>query len=225
MSEDFVAELYNGKSIALVGSSNMIVGSGLGKHIDSHDTVIRMNKSIPLNADLADDIGTRIDVLYHGLDRITQPEQYNIIDIDRYIEAGVKGIVASCTVSKFTKPYIDHFHELNQDKLPFRTIDRFIRKLGKEIKCKPNTGVICLKDLLEYDVKEVFLTGISFYKNNDGGSFYYDGYAKVHRSFNQINYQHNLQAHKEYMANLYKQDDRVKIDDVLEEIFKEEGLI
>ena len=50
MSEDFVAELYNGKSIALVGSSNMIVGSGLGKYIDSHDTVIRMNKSIPLNA-------------------------------------------------------------------------------------------------------------------------------------------------------------------------------
>jgi hypothetical protein len=220
MSEDFVSEFYNGKSVALVGSSQTLVGRGLGEYIDSFDTVIRMNKCIPLNAELSDDIGTRVDLLYHGLDRITQPELHNVIDIDGFIDAGVKGIVASCTVSKYTQPYLDFFHDLNQDKIPFKTIDRFIRLLGRELKHKPNTGLITLKHILEYDVKEVFLTGICFYK-----TFYYEGYAKVHRTYGQIDYQHNLQAHKEFTAELCKKDSRIKIDDILEEIFKEEGLL
>jgi hypothetical protein len=216
----FVDDLYNGKTIVLVGSSHTLTGRGLGSYIDSFDTVIRMNKSVPVHIDLADDIGTRVDVLYHGLDRVTDPTQKNFVKIEEWIESGVKGIVASCMTNQYTKPYIEHFNELNDGRLPFRTIHDLIRSTGKEIKTKPNTGLICLKDVLQYDIKEIFLTGICFYK-----TFYYDGYAEVHRSYNQINFHHKLQNHKEYMAKLYKEDKRIKIDDVLETIFKEEGLI
>jgi hypothetical protein len=51
----------SGKSVVLVGNSSNLLNSGLGKKIDAHDVVVRMNHGFP-RAGLYDHVGTRTDV-------------------------------------------------------------------------------------------------------------------------------------------------------------------
>ena len=218
MTDKQFAKMVNGKSIALVGPSNSIVDSKNGAHIDNHDLVIRMNNCLPLPNGLSEDIGIRTDILYHGLYGIYHPDY--LLDIDMCVKAGVQCMVATCTIDKYTKDSVDYYHEQNKNRIPLRTIDSYIRPLSKQIQTKPNTGLISLFDLIRFDIKEIFVTGIDFYK-----SYYHDGYNIKTRTDGSLNKHHNLMSHKKHLADLVNSDHRIKIDKVLQDIFKEEGLI
>ena len=45
---------------ALIGSSGVLTGSNLGRAIDGHDTVLRLNQA-PATEDFAEDVGSRVD--------------------------------------------------------------------------------------------------------------------------------------------------------------------
>jgi hypothetical protein len=53
-----------GKSVAVVGKAESILGSGEGDKIDSFDVVVRVNCVLPLDKAWAEDIGTRTDLLF-----------------------------------------------------------------------------------------------------------------------------------------------------------------
>jgi len=78
---------------ALVGSSDKMVGQGVGADIDGHDTVIRVNR-IPV-PEFAQDFGLRTDVLFTGA----------VADsVEQYSQAGIKfkflgGAMGSCAYS------------------------------------------------------------------------------------------------------------------------------
>ena len=144
---DFLDNLYTNKNVAIVGPAATIVGNSLGEYIDSFDTIVRMNKSIPLNEELACDIGSRTDVLYHSLDKIAQPISHNYIKLDEYVEANLKGFVASCRINHIRRDNFRTFYDLNytyipdklcyEDKIPIRTISALVRKLYGEADTRP----------------------------------------------------------------------------------------
>lgn len=222
MYDKHFAELVEGKRIAIVGPSASIVGTKQGSDIDAYDVIVRVNKSIPLNTSLSEDIGSRTDVLYNGLDQITKPTEVtgNFLDMDACFNEGVKCFVTTCLINKHTQKNIDYFHEKNQDRVPYRNITHHIAILGRKLKASPNSGLIAITDMLEFDIKELYITGMDFYR-----TFYHDGYTTKHRKINALDYYHNLGAHMEYVANIYNNDERVKVDKVLQNIFKEEGLV
>lgn len=55
---------FTGKSVAIVGRANSIIGSGDGARIDACDVVIRVNIPLPLDKAQAKDIGTKTSLIY-----------------------------------------------------------------------------------------------------------------------------------------------------------------
>jgi hypothetical protein len=215
-----VKELLDGKDVVIVGPSKTLIGTGSGEYIDSFDTVIRMNKSVPLNKELTGDIGSRTDILYHCLDEPTKSK----VNVDNYLEEDIKSVVCSYPPLPFTKPNINKFNVMNKGRLPFRTTDlKVYNELEKKIKTRPNTGLLTLVDVLAHDVKSVYLTGFCFYRN-----FYYGGYSTIkEKDYSKVaeSPAHDQDKQMAYWAELYKQDSRIHVDDVLEDLFEQEGLL
>ena len=84
--------LIHGKSVALVGPAAYMVGSGYGDEIDSHDTVVRLNRGIECVSDLSNDVGSITDILYSCL--IEKPANAGKIDPEYLYESGVQYVVA-----------------------------------------------------------------------------------------------------------------------------------
>lgn len=204
----------------MVGPSKTLVGLNCGSFINSQDTIVRLNKSVPLNMALGCDIGDRTDILYHCLDTPAKSK----VNVDNYIEEGIKEVVCSYPSLPYTRHNISYFKKMNKDRLPFRTTDlKTFNELEKEIGTRPNTGLLALVDILKYDIKFINIMGFDFYRH-----FYYEGYSPIKEE----NYAtvaespaHDQQKQMEYWAKLYLSDKRIIIDHVLEDIFKEEGLL
>lgn len=213
-------ELLEGKRVCIVGPSKTLIGRGIGNFIDGHDTVVRMNKSIPLNKELAVDIGSRTDLLYHCLDEPNKSK----VNVTAYLEEGIKGVIGSYPPLSYTVQNIKYFKTMNKGRLQFRTTKlEVFKQLEKDLDTRPNTGLMALTDVLQYDIKELYLTGFCFYRN-----FYYDGYTDLQESqYSKVaeSPTHDQNKQMKYWAKLYKEDNRIIIDKVLEELFKEEGLI
>ena len=222
---DFLDNLYTNKKVAIVGPAATIVGSGLGEYIDSFDTIVRLNKSVPLNKSLSGDIGSSTDVLYHSLDKLAKTVSHNYLNIDEYVKAGLKGFVASCRVNWITRDNLKVFYDLNtsqsdkgiyEDRIPTRTISPLIRKL-EESGTIPNTGMVAIKHLLTYKTKKLFVCGFDFYD-----TYYYEGYATGrYRRKNSINMYHDIEQHRNIIANWYQNNDHFEIDEVMENTFKQ----
>src|SRR5215510_102879 len=60
------SRLVSGKTIAVVGPARTLIGKRHGRHVDSHDLVVRFNDAgdLPSRPDLVPDIGSRTDILY-----------------------------------------------------------------------------------------------------------------------------------------------------------------
>ena len=59
-----LAEVFADKRVAIIGNSPGLIGKGLGKEIDAHDLVVRINGGARIQA--PDDIGHKTDVMFLG---------------------------------------------------------------------------------------------------------------------------------------------------------------
>lgn len=213
-------ELLDGKDVVMVGPSQSLIGSDMGPTIDEFDTVVRLNKSVPLNKALASDIGSRTDILYHCLD---EPKKSKV-NVDDYLEDRVKYVVSSYPKLSYTVPNINYFTRINKDRIPFMVTDLGVfNEIQDEIGTRPNTGLLALVDLLGYDINKLYITGFCFYKY-----LYYDGYSDMpeiqhKRALESPAHDHKKQM--QYWVKLYKEDKRIILDKVLKDIFNSEGLL
>ena len=54
--------------------------------------------------------------------------------------------------------------ELEKANIKTNMIDsNFYNSISSQINCRPNTGYIAIFDLLNYDIKELYITGFTFY--------------------------------------------------------------
>ena len=85
---------------------------------------------------------------------------------------------------------------------------------------RPNTGIGAILDLLSYDIKELYITGITFFKG---------GYCSTYRPYNEQDVlnrmdatgNHNQHNQFDYMRNILLNDKRVKVDESLNNILSE----
>ena len=118
-----------GKSIALVGPASTLAGQRMGELIDSHDVVVRLNHSWPLPQEFRDDIGARVDIIYHNMNfrkqRMTKKE------IVRMRRDGVKWMVSTHPASE-----VRFRHRLRR----FRKINRGLLRFGR---CRARSSDAC----------------------------------------------------------------------------------
>ncbi len=136
----------------------------------------------------------------------------------------MKYVVSSYPELYYTKSNINYFTRINKNRIPFMATElKVFNELQDELNTRPNTGLLTLVDLLGYDINRLYITGFCFYRNA-----YYEGYSNMpesqhKRALESPAHDHDIQM--KYWAKLYKEDKRIIIDEVLEDIFKSENLI
>jgi hypothetical protein len=178
VSANYIVDLYNqsninrqyndflkGKSVVIVGPASYLEGRGLGEFFDSFDVVVRLNRSFPVTN--TNDYGTRCDIRYHNMSQ--NNAQGGPLDIDLMLSLGVKYVS-----SPFPK-HMDYFHndivecerQLSGSGIEFHhwsDLEQFLT-FHMLLNTRPNIGTCAILDLLNYDIKSLHVSGITFFKD------------------------------------------------------------
>ena len=207
-----LSELVSNKRVIIVGPANYLSNIRNKEFIESFDVVVRINRSIPVPKNLEEFIGKRTDILVSNLHLAEYGDDIPIKQktLER---AGVKLIY--CPYPKILPFINDQKKYLNGNYNNFNVewIDSlFYRHLEYILNTRPNSGIITLLTLLRNNVKELFVTGFSFY--NDG---YYKGYKNKRLSEFKKNLvvRHNQDSQINLIKELYLKNNLLKIDSTM----------
>tara|TARA_B100000900_G_scaffold415505_2_gene445650 strand:+ start:1613 stop:2407 length:795 start_codon:yes stop_codon:yes gene_type:complete len=161
-------KLVMGKRVAIVGPSPHIIGKKQRSYIDSFDIVIRINE-LGISEHLFEDYGSKTDIVFLTLHK----EALNI-----YKEMIRKNDLSSiCLIVNLhheynlqpylkkdkTKSIFEQYKDLNLPiNLEHLGNDLFFERC-KLFKCFPSTGSMAIYELAEMQLKELYVTGFSFY--------------------------------------------------------------
>lgn len=164
-------DLVKGKSVAIVGPAKYMDSLQLGQEIDSHDVVVRINRSIECIELFSKNIGKKTDILYSCL--IEKAANAGKLDADQLVNKfGVKLICAPpksnmqgiCNGTEFHDMVdLDNIKKISK-LIPIRIVHGdFHTELAIKVDCRPNTGFLAIYDLLDHLPKKLSIYGFSFY--------------------------------------------------------------
>tara|TARA_R110001583_G_C5661715_1_gene409707 strand:- start:477 stop:1277 length:801 start_codon:yes stop_codon:yes gene_type:complete len=229
--DPYLLKLIEGKTIAYVCPSPHLKDLGMGDFIDSHDIVIRVNQGFFPTEETWEDYGKRTDILVNCLN-INKIRALS--ENPEYVQS-LKYILGPM-VSVWDKPKIDSF--LESTGIPYQNVsDGYLFKLFKEIGTTVNTGLTGIITLLNYPIKELYVTGMTFFNMNQMGKIYHDEYhdqaVKFGNFSNTDNREpsvpqlrmdiHEQQPQIDYFRKAVAENypDKLKLDDYLQENFVE----
>jgi hypothetical protein len=232
MDNEFAKYMRN-KRVVIVGPAPSVIGSRQGEIIDGYDVVVRINKGWNMaeyNSSLKIDIGTKIDVLYNCMD--SHEECGGKIDFDKLIELNVQFVCNPYPAHfdirnkdplfrlglsvKNTLQYLDI--SSNHDQIKFHQMDtQYYLNTTKKMGTRMNTGIGAILDILQQHVKELYITGFTFFQG---------GYIKSYRDKNETEVLkfmestgwHDQGKQLKFMSKIFKSDKRVKLDETLQNI-------
>jgi hypothetical protein len=168
MSVDLVS-LFGDKRVVLVGPAPYLMGRGKGELIDSYDVVCRINTAGPI--DSVEDYGYRTDVIFHNCNCFLMGQFRKSLLRDTKRTSNVKCVIhPQDEFGSDGQNSIKCFNDLNKEfNLPFYHVPKeFVDKFQFEGMTGPlNTGYISLLFLLYQNMKELFLTGFTFFQQGD----------------------------------------------------------
>ncbi len=235
-------EYLKGKRVALVGPGWHTKNTNQHDLIDSYDIVVRINDGIGLAETYPEDLGERTDILYCTLgDRYFKKITYFKSKV--YREAGVKLKVRK---KLFTKKNIENYNKflkwivithaikhpsnvkrlakmIKNTTISINIVKRDIfEKMQESMGSSLSAGIVTIYDLLQYKIKELYITGFTFYdrkttvvtNNKINRSAYPRGL--VTKKF----VGHNSKKEVRFFTKLSKKDNRITCDNVLDKIVK-----
>ena len=187
-------QFLKGKRVIIVGPAESTMNNKDGIFIDSFDVIVRVNRGIEPTELYKEYIGSRTDLLYNCL--YEHPDNGGIIDLDYFKWNKNMSIV---------------------DKEEYL-------KFEKELKCRPNCGTVAIWDLLQYDIKELYITGFTFYLDNfmQGYKDHVDKKKFKNKCFKSE--RHNQKNLWNFLKKQKKKDNRIKTDKYLEKILSLDNL-
>jgi hypothetical protein len=217
INNDYYNYLKN-KRVVIVGPAPSIVNSEQMKLINSYDVVVRINKAHPIPENMKIDIGSRTDILYNCLN--THPECGGKLDMS-VLKNDIQWLCCPYPPIDPFKKDINKFNYANkQHNIKFHHIDtNLYNLLAEKTESRPNSGICAMIDLLSFDIKELYITGFTFFKG---------GYYSAYRSYNEKQVMdfmnnagnHDQQKQYEVMRNVFMKDKRIKTDKALSDIIK-----
>ena len=175
-NRDKIRSLITDKRVVIVGPATYLNKKGLGKLIDSYDIVVRCNKGHGLIKDPIN-YGSRTDILYHcvcqDIDNggsITE-ELYN--DLKLIVLAYPPLTQTEKSTFKYGNIYL--YNKINAKlKNKLSCVNKIMYlNIEKNVGCRPNTGIMCILDILSLKPESLYITGFSLFK---------DGYSKFYRN-------------------------------------------
>jgi hypothetical protein len=218
------AEYLERKRIVLVGPSPFVLTKREGNLIDSYDIVVRIKKSYPVPKKLHKFIGKKTDILCTHLKLTQNNFDYNSLN---QLQKDISWIVSPFPLIKpFDKfyRYFDNYYTrflvLNKHykKKPIHVVTNldYYNNHVFSMKTTPTTATAFLLDILQYNFKELYITGITF--RTDG---YYPQYKSkeedsesLHRTTIQRQV-HDFDKELQYLKPILINDTRITYDNKL----------
>ena len=154
----------------------------IGEFIDSFDVVIRMNKGWKITPDRTKDYGSKTDIRWHCM--MEHPDNGGDFAIDDMLDHGVEWLA-----SQFPRN-LDYFHydnikfeQKNNNKMNFHCFADLIYFLNihRALETRPNVAPTAIFELINYDIENIHLMGVTFFKDGwDKG--YKEGEYKKERA-------------------------------------------
>lgn len=196
-------EYLKNKKIAIIGPSPSVKDEENGDYIENnYDIIVRLNKQWKHDESLNKYIGKRTDILFNCLNY--SKDCGGDIDINYLNKMGVKYIISTTKYEYNSNDkdkqfsnleifnYYYYFHQKNKNLIKFIPIENHIYdKFSKLCNTRLNTGLAAIFYLLEFDIKELYIKGFSFFT---------DGYLLDYR--NEINNK-KVFTSKQMKAELY----------------------
>jgi hypothetical protein len=160
----------NNKTIALVGNSSRLLNNKLGKVIDDHDIVIRINHAPRYIKNYTEHVGSKTTIMSYGLTRLDLVNQLSKIANPQYNLFLIRcnGEIKNYSdYSIFKNPYHGSIEEYKELRSIFGTL-------------KPSTGIVTVNFLIKnINFSKLDLYGFDFFsssstiKKNEFGSYLY----------------------------------------------------
>ena len=226
---DFIKD----KRVVLIGPAEYLSKLKLGDEIDEFDVVVRVNRGIELISEYESSIGSRTDILYNCL--IDSPDNGGRVDITGWKNKGVKwvstipksdfnGVCKSLALHNMVKP--QHVKKV-KNNFNFHIMNyKGYGKLNAQVQCRANTGFSAIFDRLNYQCKELFITGFSFYLDAFTKG-YKRGCQREEDIFAQecfVSKRHNQKNQWAYLKKCAKESDVLTFDPVLQYILEMDEL-
>ena len=205
-------EYLRDKSVIIVMPSKATEGKVAGDFIDSFDLVVRVGHSYKIKG-REDWLGSKAEIIYHSL-RDDTDKGIRQLNVNYICTLNTKFL---CTPN--TRKRRDALKPVKKKLLKnkSRIQQRFIsdkRQVTKIIGSKPLMGLWAVADLLNFDLKSLYIYGMDFYTT--GYISKYDcrkNWPKqIRRGVSRDN--HNLKQSKNYIKKLIENDDRVQCDEI-----------
>jgi len=222
-------EMLKGKRVVVVGPSPSLEGSGKGDWIDDFDVVVRINKAFPVESGVKEDIGSRTDIHYHCL--CTDMHCGGPVF---YKEMKDADVFVSCPYPKYVAPFYPDVTRFENDNkkwdLGFHVLDtNYFMDIADMLGTRANSGTLTILDLLCYDVKELHITGFTWFR--DGWRKSYKDHTKIFGEeegkkkeeqwlTGEFEGNHVQKPQEDLVREIYLNDDRVFIDDIMKEILE-----
>lgn len=162
LDDDTVFNMFKGKSVALIGPAQNLIGTSKGKFIDSFDIVCRIQNGFIIDAKYEDDYGKRCDIIFNTCNLTT------LCSLKRnrsYIKQDCKLII--CPMPELIcKDKIDY--KINKKNMYENYLDTNIDipfyKVPDYKDNGLNTGLQCIQFLLTTSATQIYIAGFDFHQ-------------------------------------------------------------
>jgi hypothetical protein len=205
------------KRLVIVAPSKAVLETMQAEYIDSYDYVVRLNKSLPIPRHLQQFIGSRTDILYNNMNITDFPgeNQLDMVFLKKHLQY-------LCCPYPEIHPFavdINRFKYANRkSKIPFHCIDtKYYNKIVTGINTRMNTGIGAILDLLSYDIKELYITGFTFFMDGHYKEYRDAPLALIQSHVNNGSI-HSQEPQITLLRKLVLDDNRITLDNTLEGI-------
>jgi len=176
-------KIFSGKRVAVIGPSPHLLNKGIGEIIDSYDIVCRINEIHPTGYEA--DYGKKTDIIFHNCSLPSIEEFGERLVEKSIISKYIKFVVCPCVKSEgqdnwtswdndFISPVVDNFAKINIFNIPFKWIGmENYRTVYNLFGSEPNAGQTSILMILNHNIKELFISGFSFYEQGNTDSLAY----------------------------------------------------
>ncbi|MDT0644582.1 glycosyltransferase family 29 protein [Zunongwangia sp. F363] len=158
-------EELKGKRVAIVGAADSVFKEKNGSYIDSHDVVVRINKSPHTwKKEQNEYLGSKFTILYHSFFE-NEFSGGGKINWEMFRRMGIQKVINPNPTRAGMLAHLNYYkRHLSGEKtymLKRENYNFFQKKLKNFI---PTVGYAALGSILQAECKEIFITGFTFFK-------------------------------------------------------------
>ena len=221
---------FKDKKIIIIGPSSSLLCNKNGDFFDSFDIVCRIKKSYPIPENLTKYLGTKTNMLvthlkstnrvvdengkkksyYQNNFELKKPKVFNQLDYIYFPYPLIKQFLGFYDNFKINFPDIKTDIIIPEDNKRYYGIKENLNDYD------PKIGLMFIYDILKYDFKELYVTGLTF--ESDGFINDYKSKEDFKNCNIRTNNIHNSNLEFEFFKKLLIKDNRIKIDKTLKDI-------